>query len=130
MRRPLILLVNSSRDTRDIYRTMLEWHGYGVVEAADTESGMEAARTLLPDVVIGDFPLTLPGDTSFITALRATPRLENVRVLSVTSRAMSHEVVHAEDVSDAVLLKPVLPARVVDEVERLVGPPLEPPLAP
>lgn len=125
MRRPLVLLVDSSEDTRDIYRTALEWHGYGIAEAADAATGLEIATAMRPDVIIGDFPLS-HGGRSLTSALRDVPELAGLRFLAVTSRAMSHEVARAEDVSDMVLVKPVLPGRVVEAVEQLVGPPLEP----
>ena len=43
MERKVVLLVEDSSDTRDIYRTVLAQAGYVVLEAADGEEGLALA---------------------------------------------------------------------------------------
>lgn len=121
MRRPTILLVNSDSDTRAILRDALEHAGYRVLSTPTGAEGLAMAEAHRPDVIIGDFPLDVPGHSPFSGDIRANPRLSGTRLLSVTARAMSHQLGAAHASADAVLVKPVGPAVVVEAVERLIG---------
>ncbi|MBW3553011.1 MAG: response regulator [Gemmatimonadetes bacterium] len=121
MRPPLVLLVNSDEDSRTILRDALEHAGYDVISSPTGAEGLSLADARCPDVIIGDFPMEVPGHSPFTGDVRKNPRLEHTRLLVVTSRALDHEVEAARAVSDAVLVKPVKPGRVVDEVARLIA---------
>lgn len=120
MRRPLVLLVNSDQDSRTILRDALEHAGYDVLSTPTGAEGLALADTHRPDVIIGDFPMDVPGHSPFTGDIRNNPRLKGTRLLAVTARALDHEVEAARAVSDAVLLKPVKPGTVVAEVARLI----------
>lgn len=115
-----ILLVDRDDDARQIYRIYLEHQGYSVLETADGAEGLALAREHSPDLVIGDFPLDVPGYSPFVAALRRDIGSQ-APVLVVTARAMDDDVRAAEAVSQSVLTKPVTPERVLEEVERLLG---------
>lgn len=121
MKRPLVLLVNSDEDSRTILRDALEHAGYDVLSTPTGAEGLALADTHRPDVIIGDFPVHVPGHSPFTGDIRSNPRLKGTRLLAVTARALDHEVEAARAVTDAVLLKPVKPATVVDEVARLIA---------
>lgn len=119
MKPPLILLVDRDDDARQIYKAYLEHQGYDVLDTGDGQRGLDLAREHRPALVIGDFPLDVPGHSPFVRALR---RLGcEAPVLVVTARAMDEEVEAARAVSQAVLTKPVAPERVFEEVQRLLG---------
>lgn len=121
MRRPLVLLVNSDEDSRTILRDVLEHAGYDVLSTRTGAQGLAIADARCPDVIIGDFPMDVFGHSPFTGDVRKNPRLKGTRLLAVTSRALDHEVEAARAVSDAVLVKPVKPGLVVDEVARLIA---------
>lgn len=121
MRRPLVLLVNSDQDSRTILRDALEHAGYDVLSTPTGAEGLSLADSRCPDVIIGDFPMDVPGHSPFTVDIRKNPRLRGTRLLAVTARALDHEVAAARAVSDAVLVKPVQPGRVVAEVARLIA---------
>ena len=116
-----ILLVDGDADTREILRVALENRGHVVLDAADGASGLRLAREHQPALIIGDFPMDVPGESPFTGAVRRAPELQETRILTVTARAMSDDLSAARRVSDAVLVKPVEPRDVVAEVERLLG---------
>ena len=116
-----ILLVDGDADTREILRVALENRGHEVLDAADGTSGLQLAREHLPALIIGDFPMDVPGESPFTGAVRRGPGLESTRILTVTARAMTDDLSAARRVSDAVLVKPVEPGAVVKEAERLLG---------
>jgi DNA-binding NarL/FixJ family response regulator len=68
--RPRILVVDDHPLTREALAALLEQHGFAVVgQAADGEEAIDAARGLLPDLVLLD--LSMPG----MDGLQALPRL-------------------------------------------------------
>lgn len=117
----LILLVDSDPDTREILRASLENRGHDVLDAADGALGLRLARERVPALIIGDFPMDVPGESPFVGAVRRERHLDGTRILTVTARAMSEDLAEARRVSDGVLVKPVEPADVLAEVTRLLS---------
>jgi CheY-like chemotaxis protein len=116
----LILLVDADSDSRNILKVYLEHHGYRVVVSANGAEGLEAVREEGPDLIIGDFPLDVPGHSPFTDAARDDLAYAGP-VLSITARARPEDIEAARAKSSAVLLKPVHPSRVLEEVERLLS---------
>lgn len=120
MKAPLVLLVDRDRDTRLILRAALEHAGYGVLDTGDGEEASRLARDHAPAVVVGDFPLEIPGGRTLMSELTGGGVGSRVPILSVTARAMASEQAAARAVADEVLLKPVRPRAVVAAVARLI----------
>lgn len=118
--RPLILLVDSDADTRAILRSYLQHRGFRTMDTGDGAEGLELAREHRPDLVIGDFPLDVPGHSPFITALRNEVK-SDVPVLTLSARATEAEIAAARAVSQEVLTKPAPPLRVLEAAKRLLG---------
>lgn len=116
----LVLLVDEDSDGRMILRAYLEHHGYEVLDTAEGEEALGLLRDHRPDLVIGSFPLNVPGHSPFTSAARSEHGYEGP-ILSVSARALPKEVEAAEATSSSVLLKPVAPATVLEEVRRLLG---------
>ncbi len=116
----LILLVDADGDGRGILRAYLEHHGYRVLESSDGAGALDLVRDHGPDLIIGDFPLDVPGYSPFTGAARAEFGYGGP-ILSVTVRARPEEIEAARATSDMVLVKPVAPSRVLAEVERLLA---------
>src|SRR3954471_24786603 len=57
--RPLILVAEDDEDTRVMFRTMLQMHGYRVIEASDGEKTVQMADWDHPDVILMDVSLPL-----------------------------------------------------------------------
>lgn len=54
---PLILTIDDESSVRESFRLYLENHGYRVIEAADSRSGVELFRTQKPDLVLVDLQM-------------------------------------------------------------------------
>lgn len=117
----LILLVDGDADTREILRASLENRGHEVLDAADGAVGLRLALEHVPALIIGDFPMDVPGASPFLGAVRRERHLDGTRILTVTARAMSEDLAEARRLSDGVLVKPVEPAHVMAEVSRLLS---------
>jgi DNA-binding response OmpR family regulator len=122
MDRPLILLVDSDQDTRAILRKYLEYHRYRILDCGDGETGIALAREHKPDLVIGDFPLDVPGHSPFSAALRSDAG-SGAPIVVYTARAVAEQVEAARAIGDAVVVKPAAPKEVLNEVQRLLARP-------
>jgi two-component system cell cycle response regulator DivK len=84
-----ILIIEDQEDNRRILRDMLANAGYEVIEAGDGISGVDVARTTMPDLVIMD--IQLPGIDGYEATrrIKAENALKSVPVIAVTSYALS-----------------------------------------
>jgi len=62
---PIVLLVDSSSDNREVLRTVLERRGLRIFEAGEAQRGLELAREHHPDVIVLDLELQ-PLDASAV----------------------------------------------------------------
>ena len=109
-----ILIVEDSRDSRDMLRFLLEHAGHEVHEAADGPSGVEAILTVRPDIALVD--VGLPGLDGFEVArrVRADARGQEVRLVALTGYGLPEDHRRSQEAGfDAHLVKPVDPARLV-----------------
>jgi CheY-like chemotaxis protein len=117
-----VLLVSRDRDSREIFRSILEHRGYVVVEAVDPLEVLEIARVVRLDLLIRDYPLLLPDGSSVAEALKSDPATASIPILTITSRVTESELTAAKlDHSVRVLTKPIHPTLVVRHVQELIG---------
>lgn len=113
----LVLIVDDSLHTRELYNEYLTFRGFGVLTAPDGESGLALALTTKPDVVVMD--LAMPG-LNGITAthrLKQHPRTRRIPIIVLTGyafRAIQQGALEAG--ADVFLTKPCLP----EDLERTV----------
>jgi CheY-like chemotaxis protein len=88
MRRP-ILLIEDNEQNRYLARFLLEQHGYPVEVAADGPTGIEAARRILPVMILLDIQLPRMDGYDVARALRADATLAATPIVAVTSYAMA-----------------------------------------
>jgi two-component system cell cycle response regulator DivK len=117
----LVLIVDDSMPTRELYTEYLTFRGLGVVAAAEAESGMALAHTLKPDVIVMD--LAMPG-LNGITAthrLKQHPRTRRIPVIVLTGyafRAIEQGALEAG--ADVFLTKPCLPEELEVKIRSLL----------
>lgn len=103
----LILLIEDNIDAAACMREALELHGHSVVVTYDGQTGIEAARTHHPDVVLCD--IGLPGMDGYEVAriLRADPVVGTFKLIALTGYARTEDVERAKAAGfDAHLAKP------------------------
>src|SRR5215470_750253 len=120
--RRLVLIVDDSLHTRNLYSEYLTFRGLGAVAAPDGGSALVMARALRPDAIVMD--LAMPGIDG-ITAtrhLKADPRTRDIPVVILTGfgyRAIEQGAL--ESGADLFLTKPCLPEDLEQEVLRLIA---------
>jgi CheY-like chemotaxis protein len=127
---PSILLVEDHPDVADLYQLKLQLEGYRVAIAHDGMTGLELARSLLPDIVLLDMHLPKLHGLRLLQALRADDSTRKLVVIVFTedeSHELRTEALRFEAV--AYLIKAqILPstlAKVVREALNGQGPPAE-----
>jgi two-component system, cell cycle response regulator DivK len=121
-----VLLVEDNDDNREIYATILQHFGYGVVEAPNGLIGVHKAAQHHPDLIIMDISLPIMDGLEATRRIRANPGTSEIPVLAVTAHARDHDRELAIEAGcDRYLPKPVEPRRLVQEVQRMIGPSVE-----
>ncbi len=113
-----MLLIEDSRDAREMLRMMLELAGHVVYDAADGARGLELLEAVRPDVAIID--IGLPGMDGYQVArrIRETPNGRDMLLLALTGYGSPGDSQRsAEHGFDYHLVKPVDP----DHLARLIS---------
>lgn len=118
-----ILVVEDDAETRLAYRALLEHAGWSVHEASNGEQALELVNGELPRVVVAD--ISIPGIDGWemTRRLKLDQRTREVPVLLMTGHGLDEDRQRARDLGCAgYLVKPVSPAGLIAEVERLAEP--------
>ena len=123
--RPIILVAEDDRDTRELYRACFDTSGYHTSEAGTGSQAIVAAVELAPDVLLTDYVLPDVDGVTVARRLKADRRTAGIRILMVTGYG-SPELQQAATAAgiDRVLLKPCLPHIVMREVARVLARPV------
>ena len=117
--RPVIIVADDDRDTRELYRACFDLSGYRTAEAATGGQALIMTRRLLPDVLLTDLVLPDIDGFSVARALKEDPATADVRVILLTGYASQGLERRAADAGiDRALLKPCLPQTMLREVRR------------
>ena len=109
-----VLLVEDQPDVRAYVRRHIEKAGYRVVEAADGEAGLEAARRIVPDLVVSDVMMPRLDGLGLCRALKADSATDFVPVVLLTAKAAPEDRLEGiRQLADAYLTKPFAPAELV-----------------
>ena len=122
--RKTVLLVEDNEDNLVVYRTILEHVGYRVIEARDGEEGVDRAKRELPDLILMDISIPKMDGWEATQRLKADAETRDIPIVALTAHALEEDRQKAVQAGcDGYLAKPVEPRRVVQEVERFLGPP-------
>jgi DNA-binding response OmpR family regulator len=113
-----ILIVDDEPNLVDLLRDYLSREGYAVATAADGPSGLAAARTLDPELVVLD--VMLPGMDG-IEVCRQMRRFSDAYILMLTARTEEIDKIIGLSVgADDYVTKPFSPREVVARVKALL----------
>jgi len=125
-KRKTVLLVEDNEDNLVVYRTILDYVGYHVLEARDGEEGIRLARQEHPDLILMDISIPKIDGWEATRRLKADPGTRAIPVIALTAHALEEDRQKALQAGcNSYLAKPVEPRRVVEEVRRFVGPPAD-----
>ena len=118
---PLILMVEDNEDNRFVYRTILEHHGFEVIETMDGKTGVAAARARVPDLILLDISMPVMDGWAAFDLIRHDPVTAAIPIVALTAHALNSDEVKAVELGfDAFIRKPAPPLDVVAVVRRLL----------
>lgn len=118
-----VLLVEDNEDNLVVYRTILEHVGFRVIEARDGEEGVNRAKEQLPNLILMDISIPKIDGWEATQRLKSDENTRDIPIIALTAHALEEDRQKALQAGcDGYLAKPVEPRRVVQEVERFVGP--------
>jgi DNA-binding response OmpR family regulator len=122
-RRPLILIVDDSVDTREMYAAYFRFRGFDAITAPDGDSGIDTAVRTKPDVIVMDLAMPRINGVSAAHHLKHDPRTKKIPVVLLTG--FGYRAIQAGALEmgvDVFLTKPCLPEDLEQHVQALLGP--------
>ncbi len=121
--KPLVLLVDDDRQCREMYAEYLRTAGYDVAEAHNGNQALSKATEEHPDIIVTD--LALPGLDGYqlTRKLRQAGPVAAVPIIAITGYGgFMEDTARALNAGcDAVLTKPCVPDRLLEEIQRLLA---------
>jgi len=86
--RPIILLIEDTKEATIMISDYLEVNGYNVLTAHDGPTGIEQAKRTRPDIVLMDVQMPGMDGLEVTRRLRAEPSFRNTPIIALTALAM------------------------------------------
>ncbi len=120
-----ILLVEDNEQNRYLATFLLEQRGYRVTPAPDGLTGIELAKSSVPELILLDIQLPILDGYQVAQALRSIDTLRNTPIVAVTSYAMPGDREKCLDAGcNGYIEKPINPDTFVAEIERFLPSPI------
>ncbi|MBF0486575.1 MAG: response regulator [Nitrospirae bacterium] len=121
--RAKILIVEENENNRLLMRAVLSYHGYDIIEAANGEEAVRAAREALPALIFMGIQLPVMDGLAAVKALKRDPATQGIKTVAVTAYAMKGDRENILEAGfDGYISKPIdtrrLPAIVEDYISQ------------
>ena len=121
-KRPLVLLVDNHRDTREMYAEYLRVQGFRVIACSDSQTSIDLARSCIPDIIFLELRMTGLNGAQVLERLRLEPALEHVPVVALTASVLTFERAAAMAAGFTELVpKPCFPEDLAQAITRIVS---------
>ena len=94
---PRVLIVDDHETNRDILAKRLATQGYDLCQASDGEEALDAAKTLLPDLILLDVMMPKLNGIEVCRRLKGDAALPFMSIILVTAKTDTKDVVAGLD---------------------------------
>lgn len=117
-----ILIVDDSKEIREIVKTTLDTDIYKVFEAANSLKAIESAKKNKPDLIIMD--VIMPGQMDGIDAIRhlkSLPETLDCRIIVLTGSEQDRKQEGLTTGANDFIYKPFSPLELLQKIEKILG---------
>ena len=82
-----ILIIDDEESIRGVLKDSLEYEGYNVMEAINSEEALRKARSILPDLIILDLGIPSIGGLEVCRILRKDEKTKTIPIIILTVRS-------------------------------------------
>lgn len=115
-----VLIIDDNEHERAIFSRFLQFVGGNVMDARNGEEGLRAAQEHLPNLILLDLSMPVMDGWETVRRLKANPLTERIPVLALTAHHLEWGRLEEAGFC-AYLEKPIVPYRVLEEVEHCIG---------
>jgi CheY-like chemotaxis protein len=120
---PTLLYIEDNEMNRDMLSRRLQRRGFEVLIASDGEQGVAMAAAEKPDLILMDMSLPVLDGWQATRRLKAAPDTAGIPVIGLTAHAMATDRDRCLEAGcDDYDTKPVELTRLLEKIERLLGP--------
>ncbi len=102
-----ILIIEDEAELRKVFRQILQFEGFTVLEAGDGRAGLEAARAHIPDLILCDVLMPEMNGYQTSEALRKDPRTAQIPIIITSALAHTEAIVEGLLFADEYVTKPI-----------------------
>ncbi len=102
-----VLIVEDYADARTMMKTLIQWHGYEVIEAADGYEAIEKSVQYHPDLILMDLALPIMDGATATKIIREIEGFDKVSIIALTGFSNTSFEKAIEAGFDDVLVKPL-----------------------
>jgi DNA-binding response OmpR family regulator len=117
-----ILVIEDDKYLADIYATKLKLEGFNVEVANDGESGVEAAKKLVPDLILLDIMLPAMDGFSVLSIIKTNKKTKGITVIMLTNLNSPDDVKKGLELgaADYMVKAHFVPAEIVNKVKNIL----------
>jgi len=115
---PLILVADDQMPTAVMLERVFEFEGYHVEKVFDGEAAVDAAQSMIPDLILLDINMPKKNGFEVLKILRETPATADIPTILITAMGEFKDVVHGLQLgADDYLRKPFHPQELLARAE-------------
>ena len=112
-----ILVVDDTKDVRQVVARRLESWGYEALMAESGEEGLQVAEAQVPDLILLDVMMPKLKGREVCARLKANPKTEKIPVIFLTALGLADHVKAGMDLgAEDYIVKPFEPAELKDRI--------------
>jgi two-component system cell cycle response regulator DivK len=116
----IILIIDDNDHERQIFSTYLRFVGGTVLEAANGQEGIRVAQEHIPNLILLDISMPVLDGWQTIERLKRDPATAWIPVVALTANHLEWQRLREAGFC-GYLEKPIVPFRVLEEVEHCIG---------